>query len=56
LCGSRRKRGRVAQRVFAFSIVYLFVLFAALLASGSINRETHILAACSSSLVKADEV
>jgi protoheme IX farnesyltransferase len=69
---------RAAPRVFAFSIVYLFVLFAALLAGGSINRETHMLsgrgawdnrglvqtklsphlarAACSSSLVKADEV
>jgi heme o synthase len=34
---------RVARRVFAFSIVYLFVLFAALLAGGSINRETRVL-------------
>ena len=34
---------RPAQRVFAFSIVYLFVLFAALLVGGSIDREAQML-------------
>jgi heme o synthase len=34
---------RRSQRVFAFSIVYLFVLFAALLAGASIDRETQMI-------------
>jgi protoheme IX farnesyltransferase len=33
---------RAAQRVFAFSIVYLFLIFAALLAGSGINQETHM--------------
>jgi heme o synthase len=34
---------RRAQRVFAFSIVYLFALFAALLAGGNIDQKTQML-------------
>ena len=33
---------RAAHRLFAFSIVYLFVLFAALLASNSSNRRSSL--------------
>jgi heme o synthase len=38
LHGSRGRNRRAAQRLFAFSILYLFVLFAALLASNLGNR------------------
>jgi heme o synthase len=40
---SRKSDERLAQRVFAFTIVYLFVLFAALLIGGSIDREARML-------------
>jgi protoheme IX farnesyltransferase len=39
---SRTTDGRLAQRVFAFSIVYLFALFAALLIGSSIDREAQM--------------
>jgi protoheme IX farnesyltransferase len=42
---SRATDTRPARRVFAFSIIYLFVLFAALLTGGSIDREAQTLAA-----------
>jgi heme o synthase len=39
---SRATDRRAAQRVFAFSIVYLFVLFAALLTGGRIDRDAQM--------------
>ena len=42
---SRATETRAAQRVFAFSIIYLFVLFAALLTGGSIDRGAQALSA-----------
>jgi protoheme IX farnesyltransferase len=41
---SRGTDSRAAHRLFAFSIFYLFTVFAALLASG--NRSTTVLADC----------
>ncbi len=45
LCGAGEADRRPAHRLFAFSIVYLFVLFAALLASNSSNRWSSLLLA-----------
>src|SRR4051812_33721446 len=45
LCGAGEADRRAAHRLFAFSIVYLFVLFAALLASDSSNRWSSLLPA-----------
>ena len=42
---SREADGRAAHRLFAFSILYLFVLFAALLASNGGNRWSSMLSA-----------
>jgi protoheme IX farnesyltransferase len=42
---SREADGRAAHRLFAFSIAYLFVLFAALLISSGSNRGSSILSA-----------
>ena len=45
---SRAADRRAAHRLFAFSIVYLFMLFAALLADNSGNRWSSMLSACCS--------
>lgn len=45
LHGSKGTNRRAAQRLFAFSIFYLFVLFAALLASNLVNRGSSALLA-----------
>ena len=49
LHGSKGTDKRVAQRLFAFSILYLFVSFAALLADNLGNRWSSALATCAGS-------